>query len=86
VPLSRHRPDLPAWLGHLLARAISADVNERFGDVLEFSMELDSGLDRAVPITLRRQSLYDRNPLRFWQCVAAVLAVLLVVSVGEWLL
>jgi serine/threonine protein phosphatase PrpC len=82
APLSRHRPDLPAWLGHVLSRAVHADVNGRFGDVLELSMELDSGLDRAVPISLRRQSLYERNPLRFWQGVSALLAILLIVSLG----
>jgi serine/threonine protein phosphatase PrpC len=82
APLSRHRPDLPAWLGHVLSKAMNADVNERFGDVLELSMELDSSLDRAVPIALHRQSLLERNPLRFWQCVAALLAILLVVSLG----
>jgi serine/threonine protein kinase len=82
APLSRHRPDLPAWLGHVLSRAVQTDATGRFGDVLELSMELDSGLDRAVPITLRRQSLYERNPLRFWQCLAALLGILLVVSLG----
>jgi serine/threonine protein phosphatase PrpC len=82
VPVSRHRPDLPAWLGHVLSKALNADGNGRFGDVLELSMELENGLDRAVPITLRRQSLYERNPLRFWQSVAALLAIVLVVSLG----
>jgi serine/threonine protein phosphatase PrpC len=86
APLSRYRPDLPAWLDHVLSRALTADAHARLGDVLELSMELDNGLNRAVPISLQRQSLYERNPLRFWQTVAAVLAMLLIVSLGKHVL
>ena len=81
-PLARHRPDLPAWLGHLLSRALQTDPAARFGDVLELSMEIDSGLAHGEPISLQRQSAYDRNPLRFWQCVAAALGLALLVSLG----
>jgi serine/threonine protein phosphatase PrpC len=82
APLTRHRPDLPAWLWHVLSRTLQPEPAKRFGDVLELSMELESGLDRGVPIVLRRQSLYERNPLRFWQVVAALLAILLLLSLG----
>ncbi|MEO6079028.1 MAG: protein kinase [Steroidobacteraceae bacterium] len=82
TPLSRYRPDLPAWLGHLLSKALQPDPAARFGDVLEFSMEIDNGLARAEPISLQRQSLYERNPLRFWQAIAAILAVALILSLG----
>ncbi len=82
TPLARHRPDLPAWLWHVLSRTLQVEPAKRFGDVLELSMELESGLDRGVPIVLRRQSLYERNPLRFWQVVAAVLALLLLLSLA----
>jgi serine/threonine protein kinase len=82
APLSRHRPDLPAWLGHVLSRALHADPGERFGDILELSMELDSALERGEPVSTRHPSLYERNPLRFWQCVAALLALALLVSLA----
>jgi len=82
VPLNRYRPDLPAWLGHLLARAVAVDRHARFGDVLEFSMELESAMDRGVPVVSRQRSLYERDPLRFWQAVSALLAMLLLVSLG----
>ena len=36
----------------------------------------------GVPIVLTRRSLYERNPLRFWQVVSAALLVLLLVSLG----
>ncbi len=80
VPLSQHRPDLPAWLGHLIARATAVERNARYGDVLELLMELDSGMERGVPVDLRPLSLYERHPLRFWQAVSALLMVLLIGS------
>ncbi len=82
TPLARHRPDLPAWLDHVLSRALANDRHARFGDVLEMSMELESGMDRGVPVLLRQVPLYERNPLRFWQAVSALLAILLLVSLG----
>src|SRR5690606_32414989 len=82
VPLGKYRPDLPAWLGHLLARAVDVDRERRFGDVLEFAMELENGMDRGVPVVPRQLSLHERNPLRFWQVVSALLPVLLLVSLG----
>jgi hypothetical protein len=54
----------------------------RFGDVLELSMELESGMERGVPVVLRQLSLYERHPLRFWQAVSALLAMLLLLSLG----
>jgi serine/threonine protein phosphatase PrpC len=80
TPLTSHRPDLPAWLGHVLSNALLPDPAGRYGDVLELSMELESGLARATPIVLRRLSLYERNPLRFWQVVSALLLILLLAS------
>jgi serine/threonine protein kinase len=82
APLARYRPDLPAWLDHVLARALATDRNARFGDVLELSMELESGMERGVQVVLRQVPLYERNPLRFWQAVSALLAILLLVSLG----
>jgi serine/threonine protein phosphatase PrpC len=82
TPLARHRPDLPAWLDHLVSRTIAVDRNARCGDVLELSMELESGMDRGVQVEVRQLSLYERNPLRFWQAVSALLAILLLVSLG----
>jgi serine/threonine protein kinase len=82
TPLSRHRPDLPAWLGHVISRTLQPDPVARFGDVLELSMEMDTGLARGEPVSMHRPSLYERNPLRFWQGVAAVLALALLISLG----
>jgi serine/threonine protein phosphatase PrpC len=75
--LSGLRPDLPAWLQDALGRAIAIDPTERFQDVMEFAFEMEAGPARA-PVTERRPlTLYERAPVRFWQGVAALLALAL---------
>jgi serine/threonine protein phosphatase PrpC len=80
APLAAHRPDLPAWLDRTIGRALAANPNERFEDVLEFMFELDHGADRASPIQVERKALYHRNPLLFWKIVAGLLALALLAS------
>ena len=68
------RPDLPAWLQGVVGRAIAVDPAERFRDMNELAMEMETGPARA-PLTVRRPpTLYERAPDRFWQGVAAILA------------
>jgi serine/threonine protein kinase len=74
------RPDLPAWLQDALGRAIAADPAKRFQDMMEFAFEMEAGPARA-PVTERRPlTLYERAPVRFWQGVAALLALALLFS------
>jgi serine/threonine protein phosphatase PrpC len=74
------RPDLPAWLQATLERAIALDPARRFHDMTEFAFEMEAGPSRA-PIAIRRpRTLYERAPLQFWQGLAALLAVALLVS------
>jgi serine/threonine protein phosphatase PrpC len=77
TPLSKHRPDLPAWLGHCLARAVSVDRRDRYADAVEFAFELEHGSMRALPQSLAKPSLYERNPVRFWQLVSLGLLIAL---------
>jgi serine/threonine protein phosphatase PrpC len=78
--LSALRPDLPAWLEGALGRAIAVDPTERFRDMNEFAVEMETGPARA-PLPVRRpRTLYERAPLRFWQGVAAFLALALLLS------
>ena len=72
--LSTLRPDLPAWLEAALGRAIAADPARRFRDVTEFAIEMEAGPTRAPIAPHRPRTLYERNPVRFWQGVAALLA------------
>ncbi len=74
------RPDLPAWLQATLARAIATDPAERFRDMSEFAAEMEAGPARAPMLIRRPLTLYERAPLRFWQALAALLALALLVS------
>ena len=83
VPLTKLRPDLPAWLDRALARTVALRPEDRYEDVLEFIFELEHGEDRARPKeSPPRQPLYDRNPLRFWQAISVILAALLVAAIA----
>jgi serine/threonine protein phosphatase PrpC len=83
VPLSRYRPDLPAWLDSVLARATAVDPNSRFGDTIEFALELEHGQERGGPMTMKKPPLYERDPVRFWQCVSILLLLVLVFSLAR---
>jgi serine/threonine protein phosphatase PrpC len=80
TPLSALRPDLPAWLQAALGRAIARDPADRFRDMAEFAVEMEAGPARAPLGSPRPRTLLERNPVRFWQGVAALLALALLVS------
>jgi serine/threonine protein phosphatase PrpC len=79
-PLSVLRPDLPAWLERALGRAIALDASERFRDMNEFAIEMETGPARAPLAAHRPQTFYERSPVRFWQGVSALLALALLLS------
>jgi serine/threonine protein phosphatase PrpC len=82
APLLSRRPDLPAWLDQSLARAVAVAPEERQGDAMELVFELEAGMGRGAPLRVRPRSLHDRNPLLFWQVVAALLVLLLLASLA----
>jgi hypothetical protein len=82
-PLSRYRPDLPAWLDAVVGKALNADPTQRFGDVIEFAHELENGPTWAGPAGRTRQSLHDRNPLMFWKVLSAFLILVVVIILAR---
>ncbi len=80
TPLTRHRPDLPAWLDAVLARAQAVDPAARHADTMELAFDLENNLTHTAPTVPPRRSLYERDPLRFWQAIAAALALALLVT------
>jgi hypothetical protein len=61
---------------------IAAKPADRFADAIEFIFALEHGALHATPRQPRRRSMIERNALRFWQVVAAVLALLLLAWVA----
>ncbi|MGA7325190.1 MAG: protein kinase [Rhodomicrobium sp.] len=80
IALAALRPDLPAWLQEALRRAIATDRTERFRDMIEFAAEMEAGPARAPLAVPRPRTLYERAPLQVWQAIAAILALLLLLS------
>jgi serine/threonine protein phosphatase PrpC len=78
--LTALRPDLPAWLQAALDRALARDPADRFRDMNEFADELEAGPARTATPSRRPQTLLERHPVRFWQGVAALLALALLAS------
>jgi serine/threonine protein phosphatase PrpC len=74
------RPDLPAWLGEVLARAIAADPAARYGEVMELAQEMEAGPAGGPAAAPGPPTLYERYRLRFWQALAALLAIGLIVA------
>jgi serine/threonine protein kinase len=83
VPLSTLRPDLPAWLQGALARAVARDPAERFRDMNEFAVEMETGPARIHTEVRQPPTLYQRYPVRFWQGLSALLALALAAAL--WL-
>jgi serine/threonine protein phosphatase PrpC len=80
--LAARRPDLPAWLDAAIARAIAVEPAQRYADVLEFAFEIENGARRGGPAEIRKKSLYEKNPLVFWQALSALLVILLMIALA----
>jgi serine/threonine protein phosphatase PrpC len=78
LELTTLRPDLPSWLQAAVGRAIAIDPAQRFGDMAEFAFEMEGG-PAPAPLALGRpRTLYERDPVQFWQGVAALLLLALI--------
>lgn len=80
VPPSRHRPEIPSWLDDAIITAIQPDRNARFGDAVELLQSLEGGGPQLRLAALRGRPLIERDPVRFWQIVSALLAAALITS------
>lgn len=76
IPLQRHRPDLPAWLGQCLMSAIERNREKRFKDASEFARALENGLSQGAARPLGTLPPQHRriDPLRLWQGLALLFA------------
>ena len=79
APPSHHRPEIPSWLDDAILTAIEVDRDSRFGDVIELLRALEGG--GSLELGPRRKlPLIERDPVRFWQALCALLGAALVAS------
>lgn len=73
VPLRHHRPDLPAWLDAVLAKALQLTPGKRQEVVSEFVHDLQHPAPAFTKI--RRVPLLERDPVRFWKVLSGLLGL-----------
>ena len=84
VPPSRHRPEMPIWLDHVLAKAIARDPKQRFETAEELVLALERGASRPLNALLATP-LLQRDPVTIWRVAFALSALFNALLVG-WLL
>jgi serine/threonine protein phosphatase PrpC len=84
VAPSRHNPEVPIWLDHVVLKAVARDKRQRFETAEEFLLALERGAARpltpppAIP-------LIQRDPTVLWK-MALVLSLLFNLLLVVWLL
>lgn len=72
---------VPDWIDATLKRALHPDPLRRHDALSEFATALH--IPEASAVVGRHTPLVDRDPVRFWKTVAAVLAVLVVFLIAQ---
>jgi len=77
-PLREHRPDLPLWFDICLARALQGEPAQRYRDCQALADALRDGHRHGLGLEapLRPPSWLEKDPLRFFQTLSVLLALL----------
>jgi serine/threonine protein phosphatase PrpC len=81
---SRHAPDVPIWLDHVVCKAVARDARQRFETAEELVLALERGASRPIaapPAT----PLVLRDPRALWKLALAI-SLLLNALLIVWLL
>ncbi|MEY4882163.1 MAG: hypothetical protein RIS34_17 [Pseudomonadota bacterium] len=74
TPPSRHNPEVPIWLDHVVLKAVARDKRLRFETAEEFLLALERGASR--PLTAPASSaLIQRDPTALWKLLLAFSAL-----------
>ncbi len=68
IPITRYRPDIPAWLDNIIQKAVVRDLSKRFETAEEMLLALEHG--ELKPISAQRTPLIARARLVKWQWIA----------------
>ena len=66
VAPSRHNPEVPIWLDHIVLKAIARDKRERFETAEELLLALERGASRPLSAP-RATPLMQRDPSALWK-------------------
>ena len=84
VPPSRHNPEVPIWLDHVVLKAVARDKRQRFETAEELLLALERGASR--PLTAPPPTpLMQRDPTALWK-MALAFSVLFNLLLVYWLL
>jgi len=84
TPPSRHNPQVPIWLDHVVLKAVSRDEKQRFETAEEFELALERGASR--PLTAPSATpMIQRDPTALWKLLLG-LSVLLNLMLIYWIL
>jgi serine/threonine protein phosphatase PrpC len=67
TPITRYRPDIPAWLDNIVQKAITSDLSKRFETAEEMLLALEHG--ELKPLQAQRTPLIARARLIKWQWI-----------------
>jgi serine/threonine protein phosphatase PrpC len=71
TPPSRHNPEIPIWLDHVLLKAVSRDKRLRFETAEEFLLALERGASRPLSAP-SATPLIVRDPTALWKIALGV--------------
>ena len=84
TPPSRHNPEVPIWLDHIVLKAVARDKRKRFETAEEMLLALERGASR--PLTAPQATpLLQRDPLTIWK-VGLGVSILFNLLLVFWLL
>lgn len=81
---SRHNPEVPIWLDHVLQKAVARDQRQRFETAEEFLLALERGASRPLNAP-QGTPLMQRDPSFVWKLATFVLGLVNLLLV-YWLL
>jgi serine/threonine protein kinase len=74
TPPSRHNPEVPIWLDHIVLKAVARDKRERFETAEEMALALERGASRPLSAP-SATPLIQRDPTMLWKLLLAFSAV-----------
>ena len=74
TPPSRHNPEVPIWLDHILLKAVARDKRQRFETAEEMALALERGASRPLSAP-SATPLIQRDPSMLWKLLLAFSAV-----------